>query len=144
MKEPMKPGLSLIALFLISACAKAPPAGPIAQDVEVVSLCDVVRNGREWNGRIARLRTIYLLEFHHGPILKDRACPDVALIPQDAPEAKGEVSIASFYNAIWSDTTPPGIASFEIEAVGRFSWRKRRFYLLRVIRYRQVESDFYK
>jgi hypothetical protein len=145
----MKPVLRLVILMAVGACTNLRVDAGGAPAVPIVSLCDAAANARAWNGRIVRMRAIYISDMVHISVLKDKACPQAGLAPRraNAFEPGEGAAYERWRKALVGDPADGSLRVFAIDVVGNIAWddsdrRAGRFYLRKIISYRPVPNPF--
>jgi hypothetical protein len=113
---------SAISLLLAGCAVSARPHS--SQPPRLTSLCELAASGSRSHGKIVRLRAIFITDLMHGSVLKDRSCPQVTFKISYAVGPASDASINGFDHAVDGNPNDMSLRVFEIDMVGRSSWRR--------------------
>lgn len=115
---------------------------PVVAAVPLTTICKLAADPSQWRGRTVRIKATYFSDrMHYDGFIDDR-CRKIWFAPRDPK--KFDASLGAFYRAVSGDGRSVRTTDFDVDIIGRVSYRREgrssgRITILRVLNYREFE-----
>jgi hypothetical protein len=116
--------MKALVLAIVTLLMSAATGGTEVDSSERVTLCRLVKDGIQMNGRQVRMTVIYSTDLLEHTSITDPRCPRSYAVSYDDPNHPEDPSLASFNRAVEGQYDDLSERKFLIDLTGIFMWRR--------------------